>query len=398
MVTPSARWYEPAAGRFLDEYPIGFADGPNPYRYAGNDPINFYDPSGLSAQGNPLNNLYSGLGSLGPTYSSKQLFGSTPSLSGPSRSSSAFRSNDYLGPVNSQADYDRMYGPKSTASLGNTNLLNSNVLGTPTTRPGDTVVVPESLRNQNTPEARYATYKQRQAADAEYRSMLEALDRQKAERAFAARFNGPEPGFNTVTEQSRFIDLQYKVSSGAIISPQERHDYDKMSLANAGRMERIDIALGALAGFAGGYQASPGTLNIYEAPTQVRTQQTNVSGPRTTVRRTGPQGVVPGRHNANVQIRGADGTLRSHTRLVSGSQTPEELALGFPKGMLASHTEARAVRGAALGAGDRMVITGQLPPCNPCRGVMNQAVRDTGGQIINRWRENGVTRIWTAGN
>ena len=40
-----------------DENPLGFADGPNKYRYAGNDPINFRDPSGLSAAGNPLDTL-----------------------------------------------------------------------------------------------------------------------------------------------------------------------------------------------------------------------------------------------------------------------------------------------------------------------------------------------------
>src|SRR5690606_26390865 len=51
------------------------------------------DPSGLSQAGNPLKNLYSGLGNTGPSYSAQQLFGgpinigdsfattSTPSLS-----------------------------------------------------------------------------------------------------------------------------------------------------------------------------------------------------------------------------------------------------------------------------------------------------------------------------
>ncbi len=41
-----ARWYNPELGRFISEDPIGFADGPNVYRYAGNDPVNFRDPTG----------------------------------------------------------------------------------------------------------------------------------------------------------------------------------------------------------------------------------------------------------------------------------------------------------------------------------------------------------------
>jgi len=40
-----ARWYDPASGRFISEDPI--ASDTNPYRYAGNSPANFTDPSGL---------------------------------------------------------------------------------------------------------------------------------------------------------------------------------------------------------------------------------------------------------------------------------------------------------------------------------------------------------------
>jgi RHS repeat-associated protein len=42
------RWYDPATGRWISEDPIGFNAGdPNLYRYVGNSPTNFTDPSGL---------------------------------------------------------------------------------------------------------------------------------------------------------------------------------------------------------------------------------------------------------------------------------------------------------------------------------------------------------------
>jgi len=40
-----ARWYEPESGRFIGEDPA--KDGFNLYRYSGNDPVNFHDPTGL---------------------------------------------------------------------------------------------------------------------------------------------------------------------------------------------------------------------------------------------------------------------------------------------------------------------------------------------------------------
>ena len=43
-----ARWYDSEQGRFMSQDPIGFSGGLNFYNYAGNDPLNFADPSGLS--------------------------------------------------------------------------------------------------------------------------------------------------------------------------------------------------------------------------------------------------------------------------------------------------------------------------------------------------------------
>lgn len=42
-----ARYYDPELGRFISEDPIGIAGGLNLYAYAGNDPVNGRDPTGL---------------------------------------------------------------------------------------------------------------------------------------------------------------------------------------------------------------------------------------------------------------------------------------------------------------------------------------------------------------
>lgn len=44
-----ARYYDPIAGQFTQEDPIGILGGLNVYGYAGSDPVNFFDPSGLTS-------------------------------------------------------------------------------------------------------------------------------------------------------------------------------------------------------------------------------------------------------------------------------------------------------------------------------------------------------------
>lgn len=46
-LVPLARWYDAALGRFISEDPAGLTGGINPYVFAGDDPINGRDPSGL---------------------------------------------------------------------------------------------------------------------------------------------------------------------------------------------------------------------------------------------------------------------------------------------------------------------------------------------------------------
>jgi len=72
-------------GRFLGEDPTGFDAGDhNFYRYAGNDPVNYTDPTGLSQAGNPLNGLFSSL-----ARSPSPLINSAPSRSSYSSTTSA---------------------------------------------------------------------------------------------------------------------------------------------------------------------------------------------------------------------------------------------------------------------------------------------------------------------
>jgi RHS repeat-associated protein len=62
---PGGRWYSPDLGRFISEDPI--QDGTNWYLFAGNNPVIYADPTGLSMQGYPLNGGYSGNVTRQPT-------------------------------------------------------------------------------------------------------------------------------------------------------------------------------------------------------------------------------------------------------------------------------------------------------------------------------------------
>jgi len=49
-----ARYYNPTQGRFTQEDPLGFVDGPNPYAYVGGNPLQYSDPLGLWRWGDSL--------------------------------------------------------------------------------------------------------------------------------------------------------------------------------------------------------------------------------------------------------------------------------------------------------------------------------------------------------
>ncbi|NMG73000.1 RHS repeat-associated core domain-containing protein, partial [Parazoarcus communis] len=68
-----ARFYSPALGRFLQTDPIGTADDLNLYAYVGNNPVNRFDPLGLSAvQSDQLNGGVGGL-QLGSSFTGERI-------------------------------------------------------------------------------------------------------------------------------------------------------------------------------------------------------------------------------------------------------------------------------------------------------------------------------------
>jgi RHS repeat-associated protein len=100
-------------------------------------------------------------------------------------------------------------------------------------------------------------------------------------------------------------------------------------------------------------------------------------------------------HKAEVRVS-ENGNTVSKSREVSGQMTPEQKKMGYPKGQLASHTEAKAVKNNPLKSGQKMTITGTKRPCPSCKGKMNKAAKESGGEIQYRWRSEGRTQTWEA--
>lgn len=51
------RWYDSATGRWISQDPLGLLPDSNPYRYCGNSPMRYTDPSGLAVDGSPVSDL-----------------------------------------------------------------------------------------------------------------------------------------------------------------------------------------------------------------------------------------------------------------------------------------------------------------------------------------------------
>jgi RHS repeat-associated protein len=104
-------------------------------------------------------------------------------------------------------------------------------------------------------------------------------------------------------------------------------------------------------------------------------------------------------HNADfIQYR--NGEIVDYGSIASGSQTELEKALKFPRSAAASHSEARGVGRFGLEGqfhlepGDILQIRGQLPPCNGCKGAMNQAAEQSGAIIDYLWDDG--KQAWSA--
>ncbi|MEU8747932.1 RHS repeat-associated core domain-containing protein [Streptomyces parvulus] len=104
-------------------------------------------------------------------------------------------------------------------------------------------------------------------------------------------------------------------------------------------------------------------------------------------------------HWAEVEVRNSKGELLNAFTIRSGSQTPEEKALGFPLNSAASHTEARVTRMAGatykvrigndryanltpVNRGDTVAIYGTNPACNGCQASMRSAAQETGSTFL----------------
>jgi hypothetical protein len=89
-------------------------------------------------------------------------------------------------------------------------------------------------------------------------------------------------------------------------------------------------------------------------------------------------------HSATVTQR-RNGVAIRRESLESGNMTSDERALGFPRSMLATHTEARGVRMVALQPGDVLSFVGQYDPCGSCQGVMRAAALNSRATIRYWW-------------
>ena len=112
---------------------------------------------------------------------------------------------------------------------------------------------------------------------------------------------------------------------------------------------------------------------------------------------------APG-HQAEVSLFDKQGKFVTQWGEVSGTQTPEQIAMGFPRGAQASHTEIKAITRVHLSSGETLIIRGTLPPCANCKGAMRAATSTSGARIEYHYavgdREEGerlIIEVWENG-
>ncbi|MEY0023485.1 RHS repeat-associated core domain-containing protein [Providencia rettgeri] len=105
-----------------------------------------------------------------------------------------------------------------------------------------------------------------------------------------------------------------------------------------------------------------------------------------------------GTHSARATLYDSSGNIKATGIWQRGNMTPSEAALDFPRSTLATHTEARItvdLKDIAL-SGDKLVIDGQYPPCNSCKGKMNVFAGETDASVVYNWGKGTEQQTWKA--
>lgn len=104
-------------------------------------------------------------------------------------------------------------------------------------------------------------------------------------------------------------------------------------------------------------------------------------------------------HCISVTIRDSSGKLlQSIRKFVSGGYTLAKGQINSWKLQGYSHTEAKLARSLNkfLKKGDKVVVRGQLPPCDTyawgCQRIMRELAKKTGAIVKYTWRENGIAK------
>jgi len=159
--------------------------------------------------------------------------------------------------------------------------------------------------------------------------------------------------------------------------------------------EYVTVALRSARAF----KASTGFLRTYRAITGKPVSLTDqvTGGPwNVHVGPAYPVGAAPeAGHTASVRYLDTDGSVLAEWVEVSGQQTADQLALGWPAGSLSSHTEPKALTRVFLKEGQTLEMNGIKAPCNSCKGVMSGG--SSGGATVSYSSQSGELSVYEQG-